>query len=273
MRSAAGSMFDPAPAELRRMNRVITWSVAIHIGVIVFALVTPRSWWSTAPEARDVMTINLGGSPGPVTGGQTNIGGRTVEEVAPPPPRPQTQRPTPPAPPAPTAAPTTRTPPRTPPPASAAPPRSAPPASTAKPQQAAPPAASRPPVTGREITQGNTTVDTGASGQGAGLASGGRFGGGETDLANFCCPDYLATIQTQIDSRWNKNHPERGLTIVTFTIQSNGLITDVKVSQPSGYGTLDRAARAALTGLQLPPLPPGYTNPSLTVDLKFPYGQ
>jgi TonB family protein len=274
MYSAVGSMFDPPPAERRRLNRVITWSVAIHVGIVAFILFTPRSWWTDEPEAREVMRINLGGSPGPETGGRTNIGGRTVEQVAPTPPRPETARPTPPAPPPPTPAPATRTPPRTPPSASAAPPRPAPPASTAKPQQAAPQTASRPPVTGSQITKGNTQVDTGASGQGAGLASGGRFGGGETDLANFCCPDYLNSILTMIDSRWNKNHPERGETTIKFTIGRDGTISNIVVERSSGYGTLDRAARAALLDARvLPRLPDGYTRETLTVHLKFPYGQ
>jgi len=273
MRSVVGSMFDPPPAELRRLNRVITWSIAIHVGAIVFIMVTPRSWWTSEPEARTIMTINLGGSPGPVTGGRTNIGGRTVEQVAPTPPRPQTTRPTPPAPAAPTAAPTTRTPPRTPPPASTAPPRPTPPASTAKPQAASPQTASRPPVTGSQITRGNTTVDTGASGQGAGLASGGRFAGGEAALADFCCPEYLNLMLQTIDSRWNKNAPDRGTPVVRFTIERSGAITNVVVEQQSGYSTLDRAARNAVLEARLPPLPTGYTNERLTINLKFPYGQ
>jgi protein TonB len=272
MRAAAGSMFEPAPAEQRRLNRVISWSIAIHIGVAGFILVTPRSWWTDEPEAREVMRINLGGSPGPTTGGRTSIGGRTVEQVAPTPPRPQTTRPTPPAPPVPTAAPVTRATPRTPPPASTAPPRPAPPVSGAKPQAAAPSTASRPPVTGSQISKGNTAVDTGASGQGAGLASGGRFGGGETDLANFCCPDYLTSILGSIDSRWNKNYPERGTTVMKFTIARDGTITDIVVQRSSGYGILDRAARAALLGARLQALPAGYTNETLTVHLSFPYG-
>lgn len=271
MRSAVGSMFDPVPAERRRLNRIITWSVAIHVGAVAFILFTPRSWWTDEPEAREIMRISLGGSPGPTTGGRTNVGGRTVEQVAPTPSRPETTRPTPPAPPAPTAAPATRTPPRTPPPASTAPPRPVPPASTAKPQPAAPQTSSRPPVTGREITRGNTPVDTGASGQGAGLASGGRFGGGDAELAQFCCPEYLSSILREIESRWNKNHPDRGTPVLKFTIARDGTISDITVERQSGYGTLDRAARAALLDARLTPLPEAYTRPSLTVHLSFPY--
>jgi protein TonB len=272
MHSAVGSMFDPAPAERRRLNRVITWSIAIHVGAIAFILFTPRSWWTDEPEAREIMRISLGGSPGPTTGGRTNVGGRTIEQVAPTPPRPQTTRPTPPAPPTPTAAPAARTPPRTPPQASTAPPRPTPQASTAKPAPAAPQTASRPPVTGRQISRGNTPVDTGASGQGAGLASGGRFGGGDADLAQFCCPDYLDSVLQRIDSRWNKNFPERGTTVLKFTISRDGTISNITVERPSGYNTLDRAARVALMEAQLTGLPAAYTRDTLTVHLSFPYG-
>ena len=275
MRALAGSTFDPAPTELRRLNRVITWSIAIHVGVLAFVLVTPRSWWTREPEPKTVMTISLGGSPGPTTGGQTNIGGRTVEQVAPTPPRPQTERPTAPLPPAPpTAAPPVRAPQRTPPPVSAAPPRPAPPpTSTAKPQAEAPRTATRPPVTGSQVTRGNTAVDTGASGQGAGLASGGRFAGGEASLMNFCCPEYLALVLQAIDSNWNKNVPDRGTPVIRFSIERSGAVTNVAVEKQSGYNTLDRSARNAVLEARLPRLPDAYTNERLTINLTFPYGQ
>ena len=123
------------------------------------------------------------------------------------------------------------------------------------------------------MARGNTAVNTGASGQGAGLASGGRFGGGETDLANFCCPGYLETILPMIDARWNKNMPDRGTTIIKFTIQRDGTVTNIQYVKQSGYGTLDRAARAALQDVKLVGLPPAYTNETLTINLTFPYGQ
>lgn len=274
MRAATSSMFDPAPAELRRMNRAITWSVAVHVLVFALVLFTPRSWWRTETPPREVMRINLGGSPGPVTGGQTNIGGRTVEQVAPPPPRPQTERPTAPLPAAPaSAAPPVRAPQRTPPPVSTAPPRPAQPTTTARPQADAPRTATRPPVTGSQIARGNTTVDTGASGQGAGLASGGRFAGGEASLADFCCPEYGALVLQAIDARWNKNVPDRGTTVIKFTIERDGTITGVTVEKSSGYSTLDRAARNAVLEARVPRLPDAYTRERLTIHLSFPYGQ
>lgn len=266
------SAFDPNPAEVRRMNRVIGWSVVVHVALVGVLLLTPRSWWTSQQEERRVMTISLGGAPGPETTGMTSVGGRTVEQVSPVPPTPQVRLPAPPAETGPSSAPAVRATPPPPPPPSTAPPRQQRPATTQRPQESAPRAATRAPVTGTQATQGSRTVDTGATGQGAGLASGGRIAGGEAALADFCCPEYVSLMLARIDSRWNKNQPERGTTVITFTIQRDGTVTNVVVSKPSGYGTLDRAARNALDGLRLPPLPAAYDRETLTVHLTFPYG-
>lgn len=276
MAVATASPFDPPPADVRRLNRAIRWSIAVHVGIVAVVLLTPRSWWVNEPAPRTVMVINLGGSPGPSTTGRTSMGGRTVEQQAPPPPRPEPVRPTPPAPAAPTAAPTTRTPPRQPPPPkpSPTPRRPTPPASTAKPQAAAPQTPSRAPVTGSQVTQGSTRADTSARGQGVGLAHGGGLSGGETDLSDFCCPEYVSQMLSFIDSRWNKNQPERGTTELRFTIGRDGSIDpkSITVTKPSGYGVLDRNSMRALQDVRLPPLPAAYPNPTLTVRLSFPYG-
>jgi TonB family protein len=128
-------------------------------------------------------------------------------------------------------------------------------------------------VSGPQVQQGNNAVDTGATGQGAGLASGGRIAGGEATDVNFCCPDYLASILNTIDSRWNRNQPERGTTVVKFTVLRDGTIANIVVERRSGYGTLDRMSTSALQQVrQLPPLPAAYTRDTLTVHLTFPYG-
>ena len=131
----------------------------------------------------------------------------------------------------------------------------------------------RPPVTGTQVNAGNTTADTGAKGQGAGLTFGGENGfGGETDLQGFCCPEYLQGILDVISGSWNKNQPERGKTVLKFTIQRDGRITNVIVETSSGVGVLDRASKAALDQARLPRLPQGYTREMLTIHLTFPYG-
>ena len=45
MATTMTSAFDPNPADVRRMNRVITWSVVVHVLVFAVLLLTPRSWF------------------------------------------------------------------------------------------------------------------------------------------------------------------------------------------------------------------------------------
>ena len=118
-------------------------------------------------------------------------------------------------------------------------------------------------------------MNTGAVSQGAGLSFGGDgLAGGETDLKDFCCPEYLNQVLSIIDSSWAKNQTERGATMMRFTIARDGTIRDVSVEHSSGVGILDRASRSALVdpNTRLPPLPAEYQKPILTVHLTFPYG-
>jgi TonB family protein len=245
-------------ADSRRANRAITWSVILHVSVVAAAFLLPREWFARKPPPA-VMTITLGGSTvGPKSTGTTSMGGRTVEQVAPPPKRvdPVPEPKAPPAPPMPT-----RTPPR------AATPE---PAKIPKPPPMPP---TRPPALGQRITAGNTPVDTGARSPGAGLAFGGTAGtGGDTDLKDFCCQEYLTQLLTTIDGVWQKNQPETGTTVLKFTIHRNGRIGEVIVERGSGFGILDRAARAALDEARLLPLPAEYKKDTLTIHLTFPYG-
>lgn len=250
--------FGPTPEDSRRLTRAVQWSVAIHVAAVVILLVVPRDWWSKEPERKNVMTISLGGSPGPRSTGTTSIGGRAIEEVAPPPKRPEPIRPT--------------TPEKPPAPVSVAKPAPRPTTRPIETPTPPPVTATRPPVTGPQVSAGNTAVETGARGQGAGLSFGGGGSGGETDLSNFCCQEYLQLMLGAIESRWNRSQEERGRTVMKFTVNRNGSIDNVTTETSSGYGVLDRASRAALLDVRLPPLPAEYTNPTLTVHLTFPYG-
>ncbi len=258
MATATYSSFTPRAMDVRRANRAISWSIAIHVVVIAALFLLPRAWLAKKVPA-PVMTISLGGTPGPKTTGTTSIGGRTVEQVAPPPKRPEPAPPTPQAKPVPLPPPT--------------PPRLSEtrPTSTPKPPPMPP---TRAPIVGPQIAPGNTAVDTGARGQGAGLTFGGGGLGGETDLKDFCCPEYLNQLLTTIDSVWQKNQGGTGTTVLKFAIRRDGSIdlSNVVVEQSSGLGLLDRVSRAALVDARLPPLPPQYTNSTLTIHLKFPYG-
>ena len=252
MTMAVVSGFDAGPS----LNRIMTWSFAIHVGVILALFVVPRDWLSRSRERPVLMTINLGGNAEVRTTGTNPIGGRTIEQATPPPKRPEPVKPTPKPPPAPTVVkPTAATPPAR--------------AKTIKPE----PPAVRPPVTGPQVTQGSTAVDTGARGQGSGLTFEMGHGGGETDLKNFCCPEYLARLLSTIDSQWDRTATGlRGTTIIRFEVLRSGQIVGMQVSKPSGSDQLDRLARRALLNARLLPLPAEYTEDRLIINLTFPYG-
>src|SRR5262245_36018031 len=104
------SAFGPSPADAQAANRMIRRSLAAHALVVVSLFIVPRDWITTPRERPNVMTITLGGFAEQRTTGTTSIGGRTVEQVAPPEKPPEPVRPTPPQ------QPVSHTPVRTPPP-------------------------------------------------------------------------------------------------------------------------------------------------------------
>jgi len=131
----------------------------------------------------------------------------------------------------------------------------------------------RTPTRGAETSKGNAVAFTGARGQGFGLSTGGGAGTGSTlDVADFCCPEYIATMIDRIRSAWQQNQDARGDCIVKFTIQRSGQIADASIERSSGSTLLDVAAlRAIVVTKTLNPLPAAFTNPTLTVHLNFQY--
>lgn len=239
------------------LSRTLAWSGLLHAVVVAIALLAPRPGTSEPPKV--LMTISLGGAPGPKTGGLTQMGGRAVQAHAPPAPtRRQEPAPAPVAPkmtiPQPTAA--------------AARPRPMPPVRTA-PQEAT----GRTAVTGETPRAGSERVETNARGQGFGLSSGGGGAGGvQLDVGNFCCPEYLEQMVMLIQRNWNQNQGVTGSAIVKFTILRDGTITAAQVERTSGFATLDTAAyRALLLTDRLPQLPSAFSNPTLTVHMRFEY--
>jgi TonB family protein len=242
---------------------MVAVSAALHLALVAVLLLAPEAWFpARQAQPRSVMTITLGsGTPGPRTGGMTQIGGRAVQTEAPPEPpkRPEPVRP-------PAAKPPAMTVPK---------PDAAPVRSTPSPPvtQAPPDARGRTPTKGDEPSAGSALAETGARGQGFGLATGGGGGSGShLDVANFCCPDYIVTMVERVRSHWEARAEVPGEVLVMFTIQRDGSITDVKLERSSGYIALDlNAQRALLNARQLPPLPEAFTNPTLTVHLNFQY--
>jgi TonB family protein len=236
-------------------------SLAAHVLAIAAVVLMPAQWRAgAAPRERDVMTISLGGAPGPRSGGMTSMGGRPVQQVAPPEPKPRPEPVQAPAVKPPEMIVPTRTPARKPPEK----------VDTAA-RATLPDPVGRTPTKGAEIRPGNAIAQTGGGGIGFGLSTGGGGTGGEINLGDFCCPDYLQTLLQIIQRNWNSRQQIAGLSAVRFTIRRDGSLEDVSVVRPSGFAVLDLTAQRAVATSKLPPLPSAYPNQQLTITLSFEY--
>lgn len=240
------------PQALRSM---IVWSVAAHAVVVAAVLMSPAHQAPPPPQA--VMTISLGGSPGPKTGGLTQAGGRAVQEVAPPAP-PVRRAETAPAPV---------------PPKMTLPDPKARTRPTPKPAQVPPDATSRKPTEGEKPEPGSTPTQSRVRGQGFGLSSAGGAGSGVTvDVQNFCCPEYLDLMVEQIKRNWVQNQGVVGVNTMKFTINRDGTLVGIQLEKPSGITPLDLESQRALVKTQkVSPLPTPYSNQTLGVHLEFRY--
>jgi protein TonB len=255
--------------EARGLSPMVACSIALH-GLVVAAIVLGPGRWlaGTAAQApRVVMNVSLGGAGrGPDVGGANPLGGRPVQQVAMPAPQ---ARPEPVRPPAAKTPAMTMPAPAVAPKARAKPPKAEPPPPEVK--SAPEGARGRIPIAGPEEKFGSSFAETGVSGLGLGLATGGAGTGTSLDVGDFCCPDYLRSMTKRITENWDSSQGVAGITVMRFTILKDGRITDIGVEQSAGY-VLDLTAQRSLQRLrQLPPLPPAYTFPNLTVYLRFQY--
>jgi len=238
------------------LNSMLGWSAMAHLVLLAAVAFVPSGWWSTQDEAPEVvMQISLGGAVGPRDGGLATLGGRPIQQVT------ETKKAI-----EPVRPPAAQTPAMVEP--TKAPPRNVP---TNKVDAKDP--RSRTPTKGAEVRQGSTVAETGGKGQGFGLSAGGGGVGLQLDVANFCCPEYLATMLDLINRNWSSKQTATGTTGMRFVIQRDGRIVEVSVAQSSGSPALDYMSDRALKLTKLPPLPAGYDQPALTVRLFFPYGQ
>jgi protein TonB len=208
------------------------------------------------------MTISIAGSAGPENGGMTALGGRPVQAVTPPEDVAKREA---------VRAPAAKTPEMTVPLPNAKTVKATPSVAV---KQAPDEARGRTPTKGKEPAFGSAIAETGVRGQGFGLSTGGGAGSGSSleISGDFCCPEYIAIMQTRIRSAWNQNQGARGTSLIRFTINRDGSISNPTIFQPSGNVTLDNAAlRAVLATRTLPPLPEAFPNPTLTMRLSFQY--
>ena len=236
-----------------RLSTMVAWSIAAHIVVTALIILMPAP--DTTPPPRTIMTISLGGAPGPRTGGMTQMGSRPVQ--APPPEEPVRRAETAPAP--------------TPPAMTLPDPKARTRPETAKPKQAPPDAASKTVTTGAQPNEGTAPSSTQVRGQGFGLSSAGGTGGVTLDVADFCCPEYISQMIDIIRANWNQNQRIVGVTGMKFTITRNGTLEAIQLEKSSGFAVLDAAAERALRVTKLPMLPQEFPNRTLTVHMEFEY--
>jgi TonB family protein len=243
-------------------GRMFGASLIAHTVLFAAVLLVPATWMGAqraAPET--VMTVSLAGPQGPQNGGRRAEGGRPVQVTPPPEAKPEPQRP--PA----AATPEMVEPVKAPPPK--APPKAPPPKKVEAPREAT---ARTSPATGAQVQRGDTVANTRGAGFGGLTSGGGGTAGMRSEVGDFCCPQYLAVMESRIHSVWDSRQQSLGVTTVRFVIQRDGTMTNVEVERSSGNATLDLiATRAVRLARQLPPLPAEYTNPSLTVHLMFEY--
>jgi len=114
-------------------------------------------------------------------------------------------------------------------------------------------------------------VDTGGGG-GRGLSVGENTGGSSPGIpADFHFTYYIERMLALIESRWYKPSAPPGTRArVRFVILKSGKVEGIQLEESSGISSFDRAAlRAMYAANPLPPLPPAYGKPSLTVHLSF----
>src|SRR5687768_6885549 len=260
MEAVVSDILQSRKQEPGGLKKTAAISLAAHLVVAAVILMVPSVMPRAAQPRRVIMTVSLGGAPGPNTGGMQMIGGRAMQ-AAQPSTDPQLSK---------TVMPTaTQTPPKMTLPDPKQKPRT-PPKSTITSKDPSGTTAGR----GFETQKGTAKADTGAKGQGFGLSSGGTGGDGgvKLDVEGFCCPEYIGDMRNRIIKNWNQNQRAAGVVVMKYDIQRNGLITDIEVEVSSGNPVLDLAAQRALVNTRtLAPLPSGFSGPKLPVHLTFEY--
>jgi TonB family protein len=256
---AVSAVLTRRASDTERLAPVVGWSAVVHVVITLLLAVVPAGWLGArvADEPDVVMQISLGGAVGPRDGGLATLGGRPVQQVQPEPVKKTIEPVRPPAAKAPEMIERTK---------------EAPKKQTSTSKVDAKDPRSRTPIKGTEIQKGSTVAQTAGRGEGFGLSSGGGGTGGYLDVANFCCPDYLATMIDLITRNWNSKQGAEGTALMKFVIERDGRITSVEVERSSGAQALDYYSQRALAlTRQLPPLPAAYTGDRLTVHLNFGY--
>jgi TonB family protein len=126
------------------------------------------------------------------------------------------------------------------------------------------------PVAPEPVSAGSDQA--GPPGPPSGLSLGQGGGGGTPAIpSDFQFTYYVDRMLALIESKWYKPPVPAGTHAqVRFVISSSGRLDGVELEKSSGVPSFDRAVlRALYAANPLPPLPPAYRKPSLTVHLTF----
>ena len=238
------------------LNSMLGASAIGHLVLLAAFVFVPAGWFGAENKPPEtILQISLGGPIGPNDGGLATQGGRTIQELQ----KVEVKQPIEPVRPPATKAPEMIE------------PTKAPPKKTTTTKVEAKDPKSNRPTKGEEIQKGSSIADSKARGQGFGLSSGAGGDAGYLEVANFCCPEYLATMRSGIMQNWSSQQGSAGVTHLRFVIQKDGRIVDITVERSSGVAALDLFARRALMLTKLPPLPAAYPEGALAVHLFFEY--
>lgn len=237
------------------LDRMLGASAIGHVALLALVALAPAGWLGAqAQEEKVVMTFSLAGAEGPRSGGLTSMSARPVQAVKPIEAKKTVE---------PVRAPAAAE------PEMIQPLKVAPKKAEARVPTKTPDAKSRTPTTGDEIRPGKAIAETGTKRNDFGLTTGGGGTGAQLDVGNFCCPEYIVMMRDLINRNWSSKQQTEATTMMKFTVQRDGTLSDIQVERSSGQSGLDFIAQRALTLTKLPPLPAAYTNPSLGVHLTF----
>lgn len=240
------------------LNSMLGASVMAHVVIVGIFMFLPAGWLGHSEQVpENVLEISLGGPIGPDRSGLTSMTARTIQQV-------QTELPKAVEPVRPPQAQT---------PEMVEPTKAPPKKTTPNKVEAKDPRSNRP-TKGEEIRKGSSIADSPARGQGfGGLSSGGGGTGAQVEVANFCCPEYLATMSALIKANFAAQQNAAGVTQMRFVVRRDGSIVDITVLRSSGAQALDFFAERALKLTKLPPLPSGYSDATLPVRLAFEFSR
>jgi periplasmic protein TonB len=100
----------------------------------------------------------------------------------------------------------------------------------------------------------------------------GNVGVGDNSVFGTQFGQYATIIRDTIARNWRTtdvNARAGSVVVVTFTIQRDGKVANVRVTQSSSVSPLDISAQRAILDAALPPLPLGFPKSTADVELKF----